>query len=136
MTSGQIAALEAVRAYRAARKGANPLDMPEAREAVFESMMRVVEAWPEVPEDAEEEDAAKRQMTGAVVDALAPHVAAVQRAAWQACVEAVTTAAHAELLPEGPMPDAAVYNRGVHDVIGAIRLLPTPAEFAAPEAAP
>lgn len=142
MTSGQIAALEAVRAYRAARKGANPLDMPEAREAVFESMMRVVEAWPEVPEDAEEEDAAKRQMTGAVVDGLAPHVVALQRAAFRACVEAAgeacdeMAAANDALAVSEPIAavsgqfaDAAEVARACAE---AVRQVPTPAAFAAP----
>lgn len=116
-----------------APEGTNPLDTPEAREAMFEHMMRVVEAWPDAPEDAEEEAAAKRQMTGAVLDALAPHVAAAQRAAFRAGVEAAAEAADWEMLESNALPDEAAYNQAVRDVMAAIRAIPTPAAFAVPE---
>lgn len=126
-----------------APEGTNPLDTPEAREAMFEHMMRVVEAWPDAPEDAEEEAAAKRQMTGAVLDALAPHVAAAQRAAFRAGVEAAAGVCRTKAKRvreankgrrKGEVSQVGEYAAGeVNGCANLIAALPVPAAFAAPE---
>ena len=68
--------------------GANPLDTPEARRAVFTALRRVSESWDAVSDDSVPEAQAADEVGRAVLAALAPFVAAAQAAAWRAGVEA------------------------------------------------
>lgn len=120
----------------------NPIDTPEVRGALMAAMLDVVEAWPN-PKDHEER--AEHEMTGAILAVLAPHVAALQRAAFGQGVEA---SAGVSTLPSGtfkPALKAKGLDEDMADLLGetldtalglvaeTIRAIPTPAEFTAPE---
>lgn len=125
--------------------GANPLDRPEVRNALFTALGHVVESWEgETPVGEEAEAQAKQDVTGAILSALASHVAAAQGAAFRQGVEAAAEvcSAYADQR-ERELPHAGYGTTGWQMVralvagarwcIDAIHALPTPAAFAAPE---
>lgn len=118
--------------------GAVPLDTPEVREALAEVILREADpAWA---------DPAK--VAGAVLAALAPHLATARRAAFRAGVEAAAAlaAAAAAGMRNAQAEMKAAHFASVSAALGAtaaqqevlaqtIRAIPTPAAFAAPEPA-
>ncbi len=125
----------------------NPLDTPQICALVAETLLRVAalylpESGVDVPSDAEDEAAVRDRLGIAVIDALAPYVAALRLAAWREGVEAAADAcrgiAEANEALALSEPEVAISVQFAEaaavadDCAKAARALLPPAGFAAP----